>query len=190
VLQAALVAFATHGFNGMSVRTLNRELGVSHNLLNQRFGSKEAIWRAAVDWGFGKLVAEVLRWDDESAEPLVRLRSSVRTFARFSAEHPELQRLINIEGGQPGDRLEYIVGTFVEPIVTRFQPLLDALVDSGRIRRVPPEVFFFMVTAGGAAMFASRALAERLFTSAPMSPSHIDEYADAVADFIMHAVRP
>ena len=85
VLQAALVAFATHGFNGMSVRTLNRELGVSHNLLNQRFGSKEAIWRAAVDWGFGKLVAEVLRWDDESAEPLVRLRSSVRTFARFSA---------------------------------------------------------------------------------------------------------
>jgi AcrR family transcriptional regulator len=27
VLQAALEAFAAHGFNGMSVRTLNRELG-------------------------------------------------------------------------------------------------------------------------------------------------------------------
>lgn len=30
MLQAALEAFAAHGFNGMSVRTLSRELGVSH----------------------------------------------------------------------------------------------------------------------------------------------------------------
>ncbi|MDT7670530.1 MAG: TetR/AcrR family transcriptional regulator, partial [Pseudonocardiales bacterium] len=52
VLAAALHAFATHGYQGVSVRTLNRELGVSHNLLHQRFGSKEAIWYAAVDWGF------------------------------------------------------------------------------------------------------------------------------------------
>ncbi len=56
VLQAALHSFATHGFNGVSVRTLNRELGVSHNLLHQRYGSKDAVWRAAVNWGFGRLV--------------------------------------------------------------------------------------------------------------------------------------
>jgi AcrR family transcriptional regulator len=47
VLAAALRAFATHGFNGVSVRTLSRELGVSHNLLHQRFGSKENLWPAS-----------------------------------------------------------------------------------------------------------------------------------------------
>jgi AcrR family transcriptional regulator len=46
VLRAALHAFATDGFNGVSVRTLSSELGVSHNLLHQRFGSKDALWRA------------------------------------------------------------------------------------------------------------------------------------------------
>ena len=49
ILGAALRAFATHGYDGVSLRTLNRELGASHNLLHGRFGSKEALWYAAVD---------------------------------------------------------------------------------------------------------------------------------------------
>ena len=39
IFAAALRAFATHGYDGVSVRTLNRELQVSHNLINGRFGS-------------------------------------------------------------------------------------------------------------------------------------------------------
>ncbi len=49
ILGAALRAFATHGYEGVSVRTLNRELGVSHSLINGRFGSKEDLWYATVD---------------------------------------------------------------------------------------------------------------------------------------------
>jgi AcrR family transcriptional regulator len=48
ILGAALRAFAAHGY-GASLRTINRELGVSHNLLNGRFGSKEARWYATID---------------------------------------------------------------------------------------------------------------------------------------------
>jgi AcrR family transcriptional regulator len=55
ILGAALRAFATHGYDGVSLRTLNRELGVSHSLLNARFGSKEAPWYAIVDWAFEPL---------------------------------------------------------------------------------------------------------------------------------------
>src|SRR5260370_17519281 len=43
ILLAALRAFATHGYDGTSVRELNQQLGVSHNLLNRRFGSKEQL---------------------------------------------------------------------------------------------------------------------------------------------------
>ncbi|MFD7169101.1 TetR/AcrR family transcriptional regulator [Streptomyces violascens] len=188
VLQAALRAFATHGFNGVSIRTLNRELGVSHNLLHQRFGSKEAVWRAAVDWGFGHLVAELLNTDDESTVPLARLHSFVRTFVGFSSRHPDLQRLMNIEGTTSSDRLEYITDTYVEPIISRFLPLRDELVERGEIRPVPPEVIFHLITSGGGAMFASRGMTERLFTDAPLAPEHIEEYADTFADLIMNAL--
>jgi len=188
VLRAALRAFATHGFNGVSVRTLSRELGVSHNLLHQRFGSKEALWRAAVDWGFGTLVTELMRADEESAEPLARLRSFVWTFARFSAEHPELQRLMNIEGAQSSDRLAYICDTFIAPSIAHYLPLRDVLVEREEIRAVSPEILFYMITSGSAAMFASRALTERLFISAPLSSERVEEYADAFADLLMNAL--
>src|SRR5258707_891154 len=58
ILGAALKAFATRGYDGVALRTLNRELGVSHNALNGRFGSKEALWYATVDWAFQPQVAK------------------------------------------------------------------------------------------------------------------------------------
>ncbi|MFG2730378.1 TetR/AcrR family transcriptional regulator [Streptomyces canus] len=189
VLQAALHSFATHGFNGVSVRTLNRELGVSHNLLHQRYGSKEGIWRTAVDWGFGQLTEKLSAADDESAPPLDRLRTFIRTFIHVSAEHPELLRLMNIEGGEPSDRLDYISERFIEPQMARFQQIWDELAKRGETKDVPQEVMYFMITSGGGAMFASRALTERLFTSRPLEPEHYAAYADQFTDLIMGALK-
>src|ERR1700739_2589381 len=52
VLEAALGAFATYGYEGVSLRTLSRGLGVSHNLLPQKYGSKLGLVGAAVAQGF------------------------------------------------------------------------------------------------------------------------------------------
>ena len=51
VMAAAIEAFSVHGYNGVSLKTVNDQLGVSRNLLYQRFGSKADLWRTAVDWG-------------------------------------------------------------------------------------------------------------------------------------------
>src|SRR6201987_1600726 len=59
ILDRALTMFATVGYDGMSLRTLDRELGVSHNLIYQRFGTKEELWRAAVDYGFRPLLGDM-----------------------------------------------------------------------------------------------------------------------------------
>src|SRR5258707_11112754 len=59
ILLAALRAFATRGYDGTSVRELNQQLGVSHNLLNRRFRSKEQLWRATVDRFIGEGVDEL-----------------------------------------------------------------------------------------------------------------------------------
>src|SRR6202012_4184657 len=49
ILRAALHAFAEHGYDGMSLRTLNAEMGLSRGTINQRFGSKEQLCHAAVE---------------------------------------------------------------------------------------------------------------------------------------------
>jgi AcrR family transcriptional regulator len=86
------------------VRTLNRELGVSHNLIHQRFGSKQGLWYAAVDRAFSRLVSQLATaFAPTLADPLDQLDHAIRRFVRYSAERPELLGLMSIEGRVEGD---------------------------------------------------------------------------------------
>ncbi|HEX4358770.1 MAG TPA: TetR/AcrR family transcriptional regulator [Pseudonocardia sp.] len=185
VLAAALHAFATHGYQGVSVRTLNRELGVSHNLLHQRFGSKEAIWYAAVDWGFGGLVEQLALADDEHADPLERLRAFIRTFVAFNARHPDLVRVANAEGGQPTERLDHLLNTYVAPTVARLAPVVEQLVAAGRIKDLPREAFYYLLTSGAGAMYSNDAMTRTLFSAAALEADRVEQYADSVATILL-----
>lgn len=185
VLAAALHAFAIHGYQGVSVRTLNRELGVSHNLLHQRFGSKEAIWYAAVDWGFGGLVEQLARADDDRADPLERLRAFIRTFVAFNARHPDLLRIANAEGGQPTERLDYLLDNHVRPTIERFSPVFDQLIDAGRLKDLPREAIYFLITSGAGTMYSNDAMTRALFSADALAPDRVDDYADSVATIIL-----
>ncbi|WP_328609490.1 TetR/AcrR family transcriptional regulator [Amycolatopsis sp. NBC_00345] len=189
MLAEALHAFAVHGYQGVSVRDLNRSLGVSHNLLHQRFGSKDGVWHAAVDWGFGGLVAELAQADDATADPEVRLRTMVRTFVSFSARNPDLQRVITSEAGQQSERLDHLLETFVLPVLTAFAPLYGELVESGRLRDVPANTLYYLITSGGGAMFSQEGMTRRLFGDSPFEPAAIERHAEAVADLIIEGLR-
>src|ERR1700682_4967522 len=98
ILDAAFRSFATYGYDGVSVRTLNRELGVSHNLIHQRFGSKQGLWYAAVDREFSQQITELATaFDPTPEDPLDQLNHAIRRFVRYSAERPQLLGLMNIE---------------------------------------------------------------------------------------------
>ncbi|MGV9310775.1 TetR/AcrR family transcriptional regulator [Streptomyces sp. NPDC003691] len=189
-LAAALHAFATHGYHGVSVRMLNRELGVSHNLLHQRFGSKSAIWHAAVDWGFTPLVEKLEFTDDPSACPFDRLHAWIRSFVEHQAEHPDLLRLVTMEAGERTERLDYIYDTYIAPAWTHFGALHEELNRQGLIRQVSLRSVFFMITSGGAAVFGSRALARRLSDEDPFTPEEVGSHARYVADTVIAGLKP
>jgi len=191
VLAAALHAFASHGYQGVSVRTLNRELGVSHNLLHQRFGSKEAIWYAAVDWGFGGLLEELALADADLADPLERLRAFIRSFVAFSARHPDLARVANAEGSAEDSgamqRLDYLLHSYVRPSIERIAPLYRELVVSERVREVPPETLYYLITSAGL-MYSNHAMTRALFSGASLAEDRIESYADSIATVILDGV--
>jgi TetR/AcrR family transcriptional regulator len=190
ILERALRAFATFGYDGVSVRTLNRELGVSHSLIAQRFGTKDDLWHAAVDHGFGRIsrhMADV--FDPTISDPLEQLRLWIRRFLHFSAEHPELLGLMNIEGREDTERLAYVYERYVDPSMGRVERLLEHLADAGRIRRVPLRTFHFLLAHGGAAPYTLLALAERFDPSSPLEPEAVDAHARLVADVLIAGLQ-
>src|SRR3977135_4506544 len=137
ILDAAFRAFATYGYDGVAVRTLNRELGVSHNLIHQRFGSKQGLWYAAVDRAFSQQVTELATaFDPTLADPLDQLNYAIRRFVHYSAERPELLGLMNIEGRVDSDRLEHIYDNYIAPALAPLGRLLDHLNTNGRLRPI------------------------------------------------------
>lgn len=161
ILQAALEAFARHGYDSMSLRSLNTELGLAHGTINQRFKSKEQLWFAAVDHGFETFIAEIGRVQaarPRPSTPLDELTEMIRAFLVAAAARPELGRLMNSEGLQRSDRLDHIVRTVLEPSFMPFARTLRRLVDDGVIHPISARALFFLVAHGAEAPYTLTAL--------------------------------
>lgn len=190
ILDKALTMFATVGYDGMSLRTLNRELGVSHNLIHQRFGTKEELWRAAVDFGFGRLIRHMQGlFDPTLSEPLEQLRLAIRRFVVFSADHPELVALMNIEGRQDTDRLSYIYDTYIEVALKDVARLLAHLAEEGVIRPIPLRTFHFLLAHGATALHSLVPLATKFDPASPCEPAAIQEHARLVSTVVVEGLR-
>src|ERR1700736_1811394 len=190
ILDAAFRAFATYGYDGVAVRTLNRELGVSHNLIHQRFGSKLGLWYAAVDRAFSQQVTELATaFDPTLADPLDQLNHAIRRFVRYSAERPELLGMMNIEGRVDSERLDYIYDKYVAPALAPLGRLLDHLHKEGRIRPISLRALFFLIAHGAAAPFTLVPLARQLGDTDPLDPAQVAEQAALAADVLTSGLR-
>lgn len=175
LLDAALEAFAEHGFDGTSVRELARELGVSHNFIPQRVGSKDQLWFAAVDRGFGALavaLAEVLMEDSGLTDDMARLRALVQRFIEANAARPALLRIISQEAIAPGPRLDHLFDNYIDPVRAFGDELLGRLRAAGQVRTDSVSLVYFLMTHGGGGPLALPGLAAR-FGSA-LDPADAD----------------
>jgi TetR/AcrR family transcriptional regulator len=190
ILDAAFRAFATYGYDGVAVRTLNRELGVSHNLIHQRFGSKQGLWYAAVDRAFSQQVTQLANaFDPTLADPLDQLNHAIRRFVHYSAERPELLGLMNIEARVDSERLDYIYDNYVAPAVAPLGRLLGHLHKEGRIRPISLRALFFLIAHGAAAPFTLSPLARHFDDTDPLDPDQVAEQAALTADVITNGLR-
>jgi AcrR family transcriptional regulator len=190
ILDAAFRAFATYGYDGVAVRTLNRELGVSHNLIHQRFGSKRGLWYAAVDRAFSQQITQLATaFDPTLDDPLDQLNHAIRRFVAYNAERPELLGLMNIEARVDSDRLDYIYENYIAPALAPLGRLLDHLQENGRIRPISLRALFFLIAHGAAAPFTLAPLARHFDNTDPLDPNEIAEQAAVTADVITGGLR-
>src|SRR5712691_1484690 len=174
LLLAALRSFATHGYDGTSIRELNQQLGVSHNLLNRRFGSKEQLWRATVDRFIGEVVAELAAAvPDDETDSLETLRRLIVRFIEVQARRPEIARLMNVESSIDGPRLRYLFDKFIGPWAATADRLTEELVAAGRIRALPTGTLYFLVAYGATGMAAHPPFAKMVGVADPADPAVI-----------------
>jgi len=182
ILQRGLEAFAELGYEVVSVRQLNERLGMGHTFIYDRYGSKEAFWKAVVGHAIGQVTAAVVAAlaAAEASDDLTRLTASVRAFHQAAARHPHLGRVIDYEAGRDSPRLAYLY-RLMSPVNDAARPVFDRLVAAGAIRDIPWYLFHFAVTKP-LAMYGQVPLA-RLFGR----PDDADDHT-LMSTLVLHGV--
>ena len=192
LLEAVLQSFGENGFDGCSVREIARGLKVSHNLIPQRFGSKERLWYAAIDHGFGRLQQDLIR--DAQAlgnDELLVLRGLITSFIEINALHPYLLQIINQEASQPGPRFDYLFDHYIKPVRDFGDVWLARLQQEGRIAPITVTLLYFLMTHGAGGIFALPALTTRLGdVTLERDPTVIRAQADNAVNVIFDGLLP
>src|SRR5579871_3313563 len=118
ILAAALDLFSDRSFEGASTRDIAARAGVTQPLLNYHFSSKDDLWRAAVD-GLFEALNDALTAREQGlrgVDELTTTRLLVREFICFSAQHPQLHRVVNQECKAEGPRMDWIVEQHIRPL--------------------------------------------------------------------------
>jgi TetR/AcrR family transcriptional regulator len=126
--------------------------------------------------------------DAPGPDDLEALRQGIVRQVNFSAEHPQVLRIMSHEGAIDSPRVRFVVDRFVNPLRPGVERLLDRLTAAGRIRPVPYATLHYLVTGGGGALFAYPV--EAALLGAPTHPDAEDvrAHAEAVADVLIAGI--
>lgn len=94
ILDTAERLFAARGVDGIAVRDLAREMGITASSLYNHFPGKQALYDAVLERGIGPIVALVA--ESWQAEPLgaAQMQATIARLTAHLARHPHLGRLL------------------------------------------------------------------------------------------------
>jgi AcrR family transcriptional regulator len=180
LIATAAAAFADSGFDGVSIRDIERRAGVNRGLVAHYFGTKDALWHASVDWLMREFASDFERYRD-----LIRLvsvperpRIFMKVFLHFVQKHPEFFRLIVMEGNKATKRSQELSERYMRPLeefwrtTTGVDPDLPA--ENHAIRH--------FILLGTSLVFATPEYARQMFGIDPADEDFADHFADVIAE--------
>jgi AcrR family transcriptional regulator len=175
LLDIAFHAFAQRGYEGTTLRELAKVLGVSHNLLNVRFGSKAGLWMRAVDARVARIAPPVFAaFDAPGLSDRQRCRELIHRFCHWAAENPDFVSLTHTEGRRATWRLDHLVDAYIRPFKDQFDALLSRVAATGPVRVISTTAVMALLVQGVGFYFASAPLLERIGAGDEISPAQRD----------------
>jgi len=190
IIAAAREAFSAMGFEGASLRSVAKEAGAPHQLATYYFKTKEELWMAVMDElaiGFFDQLGNRIR-GLEGVDAATKLRLVVREFVKYSAENPQLHRLMAMEGRKESERLVWLIERHVSRFFAISTKLIREAQALGVVRPGDPGQLHYCAIGAATAAFSLAPEYKLVTGKDPFTRSHVEQIADLVCDFLF--VRP
>lgn len=190
LLEAALVEFAAHGFDGASTRAIAERAGAHQPQINYHFASKEQLWQAAVDHLFGLLSTELEATAASDLDLVEAFADTIRRFVRFSAARPELHRIMNLESTADSPRLAWIVQRHVRRRFDALDLAWRELRATGAGAELTSLEVWQLLVGFGALPYANAPLLARLTSFDPSAVDAVEAHADRLVSLLVPPDTP
>jgi AcrR family transcriptional regulator len=144
ILDAALVSFATRGYEASSLDALAQGLEIRKQTILYWFPSKEVLLEAVIDRSAIELSAALEDSLASAGNGWSRVEAVVRSVFRLAARRPELVGLVR-EMGRLGTPTTTRLVTALDPLVDRASEFLEAEMDAGHMRRHEPRLLLLAI---------------------------------------------
>ena len=139
ILDAALVAFGTRGFEATSLDGLAAELKLTKQTILYYEPSKEALLRAVINRSADELAEALEASLSGAGRGFARVEAVVRSVFRVALRRPELLGLLK-EVSRLGPPAAGWLMERLDPLVARATAFLAAEMDAGTMRRQDPRL--------------------------------------------------
>jgi TetR/AcrR family transcriptional regulator len=144
ILDAALVSFATRGYEASSLDALAQRLEIRKQTILYWFPSKEVLLEAVIDRSAVELSAALEDSLASAGDGWARVEAVVRSVFRLAARRPELLGLVR-EMGRMGTPAATRLVAALDPLVRRASEFLEAEMDAGSMRRHDPRLLLLAI---------------------------------------------
>jgi AcrR family transcriptional regulator len=191
ILKAATTEFARSGFAGARGDRIAARARSSERMLYYYFGSKEGLFRAALESVYGALRDAERELEIDLADPKESLERFCRFVWRYYFEHPEFISLVNTENLHQAKHLRKSAALeeLVSPVIGRIAELLEHGVAAGVFRNgIDAAELYMIIAAQGYFVLSNRytlsAVLGRDMTTADQLEIHWCESAELVRRYV------
>ena len=144
ILDAALVTFASPGYEATSLDALALTLDIRKQTILYWYPSKEALLEAVITRSADELTDTLNRVLERAGGGWERIEAVVRSVFRLAARKPELLGLVR-EVSRLGPPAATQMVSALGPLVDRASSFLEAEMDAGMLRRHDPRLLLLAI---------------------------------------------
>jgi AcrR family transcriptional regulator len=193
ILEAAVSEFARYGLAGARGERIAQRARSSDRMVYYYFGSKEGLYREALEHVYVSLRQAERSLDLDGLDPAAALSAFCRFVWRYYLEHPEFIGLVNAENLQRARQLHRSarLPELVSPVVELLRGLLERGERSGVFRAGIDAAELYVAIAGLGYFYLSNSYTlSAVLGRGLREPARLEAHWRTSEEMIMRFVRP
>ncbi|PKN56365.1 MAG: TetR family transcriptional regulator [Deltaproteobacteria bacterium HGW-Deltaproteobacteria-14] len=190
ILEAAIAAFAEHGFEGARIDAIAAAAASNKRMIYVYFESKEGLYDAVMRAAVESALVTLRDAANEELPPEERTRRLIRGYMHFLADHPRFVRLVSWESLAASQRASVAAADLVGGGLQRLAQLAERGVAEGAFQPIG-DVRHLVAAVHGMCLgfFQRRSLLESLWGADLNDPGAVDALADVVVSLVLDGLR-